>query len=245
MILSARPFRFEREMLEPLASAIGVVISATPAARLSLLREPPIGPVIPDLLIGVWPSARPITLRHRCTIGEAHVVAILENTASVRRSDLARQLYVSTQTVNRLTARLLKCGAVAEGPKGWLTLAPEFSTRDIELVAIEAKMRRWRDALAQARTYRTFANRSFVVVDGNQVRSSRQLVNAFADAGVGLLFQHEFALTPLVQAPVLHPISAARVRATDKLFGRVVAPRSVAKPDLLSESSVAAPSLVD
>jgi hypothetical protein len=245
MILSARAFRFEREMLAPLAAAIGVVIGEASAERLSVLREPPIGGVIPDLLIGLWPSTRPITLRPQCTMGEAHIVALLESTESLRRSDLARHLYVSVQTVNRLTGRLIKLGVLVERPKHWLTLAPGFSTRDVELIAIEAKMHRWHDALDQAKAYRAFANRSYVVVDGNQVRSTRPLVNAFLDAGVGLLFQREFALTPIVPAPVHSPATAGRVRAADKLFGRVAAPRVVARPELLSQPSIAAPSLVD
>ena len=243
MMLSQRPFRLEREMLDPLARALGSVIGPLPLDRVSVVREPPIGSIIPDLLIGIWPAHRPLVERPHCTMIEAHIVAGLEGGLRLAPIELADLLHLPEQVATRAIRRLSRLGVLEAAPDGSLFLRTQFSTQDLQVVAVEAKMRRWRGALSQAIHYKTFADRVYVVLDGNQVQTNLPMLHAFREAGVGLLFQHEFALTTVVAAVDARPQSAMRVRAADRLFGRVAAPRSVSRPEMSSDAGAPTPSI--
>jgi hypothetical protein len=75
---------------------------------------------------------------------------------------------------------------------GWL--------RSAKMVAIEAKLTRWRDALRQAREYRKYADRVFVALPESEARKARMALEAFTAAGVGLLGVDE-RLRPAIRAP--------------------------------------------
>ena len=53
--------------------------------------------------------------------------------------------------------------------------------------AVELKLRRWREALDQAINYLKFADRAYVVLDGDQIARDEEMIKAFRAYGVGLL----------------------------------------------------------
>lgn len=55
-----------------------------------------------------------------------------------------------------------------------------------EIVAIEAKLTKWRDALQQARRYQHFAHKSWVVLDALRARTAIQNLELFERSGIGL-----------------------------------------------------------
>jgi len=55
------------------------------------------------------------------------------------------------------------------------------------IVAVEAKLSRWRDALAQATSYRTYADESYVALPVRQAMTAAKSRDLFDAAGVGLL----------------------------------------------------------
>jgi hypothetical protein len=231
-----RPFRLEREMLDPLNRALPTVLGFPSSSHWIALREPTIGSVIPDLLIGVAPEVKPVRSRRRCTVLEAHVVALLEGTAPLSTLQIIESLYLTRMGAEYTLGRLHRSGVLVQTEGDHWTIAEAASTAGIEIVAIEAKLRRWRDALAQASAYRTFANRVYAVLDGNQVTRSDILVESFQDAGVGLLLQYGPLVEPVVQAPRFDPPpSPHRIQAADKLFGRCSS-RTTTEPSLPLES---------
>ena len=97
-------------------------------------------------------------------------------------------------------------------------LVPAAATAGMEIVAVEAKMTRWVDAVRQAATYLSFADRALVVLDGNQVVTTDALLDAVHRAGVGLVLQHGRELREVVPAPQhTPPLTADRVLAVTKL----------------------------
>jgi hypothetical protein len=97
-------------------------------------------------------------------------------------------------------------------------------TRSASLVAFEAKLHKWRDALAQARWYRKYADTSYVVLPIAQAKAAMKASDEFLEAGVGLLvfdvttiycaipaarsrehdWRREFVLSRVAQQPLLH-----------------------------------------
>src|SRR4051794_28875118 len=53
------PFRFECDMLNPLIACLPAVFRLNSGQRLGVLREPSIGSVIPDVLVGIWTGELP------------------------------------------------------------------------------------------------------------------------------------------------------------------------------------------
>jgi hypothetical protein len=220
MIIPATPFALERDMLPQLADSVPALVGAPADATVRVLREPVIGAIIPDLLAGVWTPRLSLTGYSQVSRIEAHVWALVERAGRVAESAVASALHLSPERAARAVAVLARNDVLRreQDNSGVLMIAPEARTDSLEITAIEAKLSRWQDAVPQAAAYRAFADRSYVVLDGNRVRASEAVVEAARDAGVGLVFQHGHVLrTVLGPSPAHATPSAARVLATAKL----------------------------
>src|SRR6266446_6285990 len=59
VIAQKPPFRFEKEMVKPIVSYIPTLFELQTGQRARLLREQPVGSVIPDLMFGIWTGELP------------------------------------------------------------------------------------------------------------------------------------------------------------------------------------------
>jgi hypothetical protein len=239
MILPATPFDLERHMLAPLAEGLPHLLGLGDGRTVRILREPTMGLIIPDLLVGSWrPDLAPRAYA-ATTLIDAHVRALIERDGVVTPDAIRARLYLSPNAAAAAEGRLVRHGlisrcdtsardtsATCEGGVRHLTgkenvawtLTPGAETSGLDIVAIEAKLSRWREAVAQARSYLTFADRAFVVLDGNRVTASAALLGAVTAAGVGLVLQHGRILRLIVPAPVQPPpLTPERVLAVTKL----------------------------
>ena len=196
------------------------------------MREPTIGSVVPDLLLGAWPERRRPAPRGRSTTVEAHVAALLEREGALPAEEIVSRLHLTLEVGARSLRALARRGVLAPvrtGPRaGALTLAPSARTAGLEIVAVELKLRRWREALAQAERYRAFADRAYVVIDGAQIAATSAVRTLFERAGVGLLAQVGSELTLLVRARSTVALTPQRVHAADALFAAGELPRTLA-----------------
>ncbi|MBN1610023.1 MAG: hypothetical protein JW940_25580 [Polyangiaceae bacterium] len=83
--------------------------------------------------------------------------------------------------------RLREHGVIEFGRAGRVTLKRDCSAA-IQIVAVEAKLSNWKKALSQARTNRSFADRSYVALPFSRRSLLPRLEGAFRDSGVGLFF---------------------------------------------------------
>jgi len=211
-------FRFECEMVEPLVALLPTVFDLHAGQRARLLREQPIGSVIPDLLFGIWSGELP---RYRGLNGiSRHILAWL-STRRIASSEeeLRDDLLLSQHAADSAVLTLKRVGAISKRDSGEVELRPEFDVSDsIRLIAIEMKLKRWREALAQAVEYRKFADETYVVLDGIQVQMTDEIRNAFSANGIGLFFQRGGALEREISAKQLTPApSVDRLFALGKL----------------------------
>jgi predicted transcriptional regulator len=183
---------------------------------MAVATEPTIGSVIPDLLLGSWTKYRR-TQRFRLSGIQQNILAVLEEEIAADIKRVEERLYLRhSVTVNELE-KLLRCGILQEHDGRTYSVKPEFQTSNVTITAVEAKLKRWREALGQAREYSDFADRVFVALDGNQVKATPVMLDAFTESGVGLLLMHGLALTQVLPAPKATRITAARVCAVNVL----------------------------
>lgn len=218
------PFRLEREMLGPLRTALPAALELGKTSVNSVLRfveTPSLGSVIPDILMGVWHSNSTALLKG-ITYVEAVVLAFIENAKGASLADLLSTVYLTQSSAQRLVDRLIKRAVLQLDDQGRFALSPEYAPSNTELIAVEVKLRRWREALAQAVSYSSFANRAYVVLDGAQFVVRPETLNHFRDCGVGLLLQYGDKLNVAIDADRHEPIGHQRFLALQQLSGSSV-----------------------
>lgn len=211
-------FRLESEMFRPVMDAIPEKFPAENRAT-RVLREAVIGNVVPDLLIGQWEADDDSSVPQFTNIAR-HVLALLQRSGPSTIESVQCKLYLSESALTRAISVLCRAGALSQDQSnGKLHVSPDFAKRtNLRLIAIEMKMKRWREALEQAIRYLSFADEAYVVLDGEQVEYTHEMRRAFELAAPGLYFQHGTELRKVLDcAPVPSMPSADRLLAMQKL----------------------------
>jgi hypothetical protein len=123
-------------------------------------------------------------LRHHLSGFESAVVAQLLSRAHAADS-LMTQIWSRKENVLRALTKLERLGVVRRRGQLYALRRSAFP-RKAEIVAIEAKLVRWREALRQAEQYQRFANRSYVAVPV-ALASNAALLESSRRMGVGVL----------------------------------------------------------
>lgn len=103
--------------------------------------------------------------------------------------------HASKATANRLVREFCSAGFLEQNPRtSMLTKTHQPRPTLSEIVAIEAKLVKWRDALQQAKRYQHFAHKSWVVLDASRARSAILNQDLFERTGIGLATCNENGL---------------------------------------------------
>jgi hypothetical protein len=208
--------KYECDMLPVLGPSLHDVIF--PSGREAhAVREAAVCGVIPDILFCQWPKTPTLRLRRPATIIEAHILAAVEKAGPCLPEDICRDLFLSQRKADESLKYLIRQGLLVFRRDGRIVIKKEAKTGSINVVAVEMKLSRWRQALVQACSYLRFANAVYVVLDGNRVKVSTSMRHEFESSGVGLLLQQGRMLEKYVRATACSPIpTAERVIATQK-----------------------------
>lgn len=150
-------------------------------------REVPIGGCIPDLVLvrfaeipspALWPARR--SFRH------AFVISLLRQRGPLRIQTIASKAFESADRIQPVVDDLLMTGALSRASTGTVSLSHPLAFMEAQVIAVEAKLRRWKDALKQAAQYTSFANRSVVAMDVGGVPRSADALDQFRRSGIGL-----------------------------------------------------------
>jgi hypothetical protein len=199
-------YRTEREMQSAIDSAAVGLWAPPGRAQVFVRREVPIAGCIPDVvIIRLWnlPTAvRP----HGWSFRHAFVLWLLRRHGTLRFQTLASKMFDAPTLLAKAVADLVRGQLVTQRPSGALQLASCVARLRAEVVAVEAKLRRWREALFQGKTYQRFADRVIVAMDTTS--EANVDLSAFKEAGVGLYwFSPSSEPTCAVPAP-LRPVSS-------------------------------------
>tara|TARA_R110002167_G_scaffold148524_2_gene341496 strand:- start:3134 stop:3814 length:681 start_codon:yes stop_codon:yes gene_type:complete len=134
------------------------------------------------------------------TITESIILAHLRNHGATRIDLLEQRCGLESGGLRKGNLDRLKDRHIIRyGAGGQISL--ENYSFPISIIAIEAKLMRWRDALRQATEYKKFADQSFVLLPSEYAGGAISSKNEFKNAGVGLfVFDNQSGLDCIVKA---------------------------------------------
>lgn len=196
---SGASFRLEADLCAVLASG---ALAALGAAAATMLGEIQVGLVIPDLVF-VSGAIAP-TWDLELSGFESWIVADLLRARARRPETLAARLFSRPERTTLALKTLERKGLVSR-TGATVALRYESFPRASEVVAVEAKLTRWREAVDQATVYRRFANRSYVALPWETIRAAKGLRSACRGRGLGLVAVSPDRVDVVRTAPVHHP----------------------------------------
>lgn len=211
-----RPFKSEAKLQEQLSRRL-VVPRVGKAIHLQR-RHVPVGECVPDFVVVRFATSPPTDLwPRRWSFRHSHVCWLLRTKGRLTASTIARLSYESVPAQRRILSDLLRCRAIKCHQDFSYSLSPRLQHMRTTVIAVEVKLSRWREALAQARGYKRFADQVMVVLDGNLPLPPASARRAFRNAKVGLQLATRGTSTWLV------PLSRPRVARSSEREYLVVA----------------------
>ena len=184
--IMAIEFPLEAHLMDILEASTADVLRSCVNCEMLVFSQVTVGATIPDLVIVRQPQEPTIEKRVRLSDFEAWVVAELWGRGALREPTLTRRLYTRSQRTQVALQKLERLGIVRRTPAGGYVLT-DVMKRNVEVLAVEAKLTRWREAIEQARDYLRFSMASYVALPESVVRSNSDIVEACKEAQVGLL----------------------------------------------------------
>lgn len=149
--------------------------------------EVPVGSCIPDIVCVRFAAAPRIDLiPSKFTFRHAFVLSVLRNRSPLRAETIAANCFEPPEKLRPVVEELAAEGALIPLHTRSFALSPLLTEIETEVVAIEAKLRRWKDALRQAEVYRRFADRVGVAMDARGIPSQPEALEQFRLSGIGL-----------------------------------------------------------
>ena len=147
-------------------------------------------------------------------LDQRHFVAVLYSLSGARHRTLAHLADQTALAESTLRSKVLppmkRHGLIVRDPGGQIRLAKRPPSPTGNIVAVEAKQTRWREAILQARRYTFFADRTYVALwDGASRLVDRSLLHR---RRLGLLAVEGDHAEVIVEAPQRTPRSAAMNR---------------------------------
>ncbi len=162
-------------------------------------KELTVGKSIADVVfyksndLAAWPEA-PLSAT------ESVILSIVRLRNSARLDTIARHTYLPIDEVEAaVMGRLVAWGLVRVRARGVVEATREWVEQS-EIIAIEAKLTKWRDALDQAIEYRHYSDRSYVLLPDYCVEIAIRNIHKFKQAGVGLLSYSPRAVEKILDA---------------------------------------------
>jgi hypothetical protein len=203
-------FRFERDLVAVLEQNSAAALRID-SGGFRVLTEVQIGACIPDLLIvdggnDDRRSSAPLSY-FDCTL----VAATIQ--AGVTTIDaLADTTFSPTAEIARRVGRLVRLGLFAQCRDEGLRVTRRALPNRLRIIAVEAKLTRWKDALAQTKSYLSFANEAYIAMPAQAVRRNINALTACADAGIGVIGVDECDASVILPAEYRQPRSPEWVR---------------------------------
>ena len=135
-----------------------------------------------------WPeSAAPGTAELLQQPTCSRILETLKPQAVRRKSLLHARSGVAAATFRRWLVALVESELVRDLGNGRYVLGPQFATPRIEICSFEFKLENWRRAFYQAKRYRTFSHRVFVVMPAKTVGRVNGAAEHFRRFNIGLI----------------------------------------------------------
>jgi DNA-binding MarR family transcriptional regulator len=186
------------------------------SASCDVLTEMQVGMRIPDLLL-VFRDPAELLAPVKLSYFECALLAFTLRTGTSTVTDLAAATYASREDVETRVGRLAHLGFLKR--RGDEFTAAKRIGRRVRIIAVEAKLTRWKEALVQAEECRRFANEAYIAMPQGIVRNNLAVVQACASSGVGIIAVDEHGPSVLLDAERSQPQSAEWIRVMSSAVG--------------------------
>ncbi len=183
---SAEPFQESESLLVLQVLGLLPAYLATRSGAWNFRREVVVGRSIADVVGLKLPGKEWLKPPDVLTIAESVVISLLRRHGPTRIDILERLCGVRPCGLrNGVLRRLQKWGIIERQVGGRISLSISWPG-PVEIIAIEAKLTKWKEALEQATSYLRFADESYVVLPQTRARKAIEARKYFECAGVGL-----------------------------------------------------------
>ena len=196
-MVRVRSFEYEADMCATLSRQLARLAGN----RFRVVRHLAVGAEIPDYVATYAPS---MTVPRLSSV-DCAVWSQLREVGPMRGDELADRLFSQRGTIDAALARLTKLGYASAASSSFAAIDLLSSAR---VIAIEAKLTRWRDALAQAVSYRRFSNASYVALPHDVLQARLgQFAQDCERTSVGLLAVRRGRITIEIPAGFHEPFT--------------------------------------
>lgn len=156
-------------------------------ATLITTEKSAVGRVIPDLLIYTSPkNNKSISLKRSLSNYDCEVLAQICSKGPLNSQLLQELLYTKKERLHQAITTLLNKSLIRTSKEGILNInrarLPKAS-----ILSIEAKLTRWKDAIAQAQYYLSFSNAALIAMPTEVINKTPQLRKECQQHGLGLM----------------------------------------------------------
>ena len=155
-------------------------------SSIAIRREVPVGDCIPDLVCVRFLESPTNLLPKQWAYRHVYVLWLLRRYKSLRLETISKHTYEHPEKVSSILQDLIKSGAIIVKKSGSFSLSAGMKALRAEVVSVEAKLYRWKEALDQAIKYKSFSDISFVAMDKNGIPKNPRHISEFYQFQVGL-----------------------------------------------------------
>lgn len=177
-------YKLEKDLQMDLAIRdLGILVSSTQYIR----REVAIGECIPDVVIVGFPDNFGI-INYPKKISNRHIYILwlIKKSKQISSYEIANKSFQRIDKVNRIIKDLVDSGAVIKTENGDFRVQDTIASLQTEVVAIEAKLSKWNQALEQAKRYQEFADKVIVAIDADKTPKRKSVIEKFIEQNIGL-----------------------------------------------------------
>ena len=206
-------FRYENDLVSALVPSFASSLFRSVDANVQTFREVPAARGVPDLSVVRFDPdrvAERIEKGIRCLTTDVEVRVVLAlRQRGADLAELAERLNLSRDYLRRSVLPMLtQLGWVEVRAGGAIQLRTGARSAGLRVVTVEAKLRDWRRAFAQARHQQLSADAAYIALDAAHSRVPLGEIHGIAERGIGVVIvdaqtgQHTVAVRPRsVHAP--------------------------------------------
>jgi hypothetical protein len=181
-------FPYEQDLCDVLSRHLDTLLFRPgQTARACALSEQAVGAVIPDFIYVRTDELPAGRVSHNLTRIEAAIVALVLQRNGLDILTLAETLFSTPSRLEPRLSVLRKKGVLVLEASGSYRTADPFDVERRHIVAVEAKLTRWQDALEQAVSYLTFANESYIALPHDLLTRRPGIAEEASARGIGVI----------------------------------------------------------
>jgi DNA-binding MarR family transcriptional regulator len=150
-------------------------------------KEVPVSECIPDLIfIGVNNYPESSWFKKRLSSKHHYIIWLLKKMGDLDVPSLAEMSYMRASKISTLVQELIKADYIKDQQNGYYALSQRYASIEAKVIAVEAKLRNWKQALSQAIRYSQFADLVMVAMDSDSVLGRVNIIEEYKAHNIGL-----------------------------------------------------------